>query len=1392
MKHDSNINTTTLVPTRFFFLVTVFLTFFWIGISLGSNPTIVSASEIETSGNDLFDFEAFIKETDITDGTEPFDNNNQAGNDNGSKNGVIRSFDTATYPIKVTINPKKVDKLNDIVLKITGTLENGISDQRVNARFSVGGYENIETGTVGFEQTYTISQTGNSVMIPVSIEVQGAKNGIKLKPNIQVQVVSVDGKDITKDNVITKFNKLPTITTSSRVSIKPYISAGLTGNGIPYYPYQAITGNPEDTENTHAFSVAFGIQKLDGKSDIRGASFPTGKINYRIDLSGYVYWDGGKNKGKSINLNFDDQDSPIYILDEQPIGSGTKRTGSPNTLFEGQEYLYPYVRNYGTANSNMPDLKPSTIEKESYRTVWNSGEWGIDKPTIAKEKVTYNGSNQDYIVGSTFPEYRSDGWTGSKLYGQNDKIFSTNAFLFLMPNEYRIGEANNPDGYANNVYYRATVTIESYVDDNGKEVPINKSGTTTVSERNNPDGSHSVQTTIFSYPNGKQLGTPNIGWGEVSKGDVSTILGEDIQYIAALGSSVVSYGGYDSVFRWNTDSFELTKSYADIGKRNILNLGYYDTALKRISNDTKNQLVYYGIAKFTDNSFESFTSKGKDDYEWYETYEEAIKHGEVGAMLNRVTAPTGPKWTSSARIPLKVKTTNIGSFTDKGTPNIILTNYYAYSDVDRKKEIDVTGNSSYKTPAIWSETGELIEKQTPVGGSINFETLAILNAETSSSISSDKSTYYNSEEVNWTINSSIILPVTGSPDGFDGSVQVQQILPKGLDYKVGSGKQGESPKEPKITKNTDGTTTLTWDLLVSGKNNRIDNVTYTTSINPFALSRGVQSSLTVKNIVSSSVDTRRENLRTSTQTINILKVGMVGIYENIDVDNGEKNSSFTVRMQPYTTIEEEYEVKGLTAIPLSGDDLGSIYQGNAFIEKLEVKGNNKVSIYLNNSLIKSSDPHEIDLTKNGWYKYTGKDQDISKAVSLLFHVEGVLANTDNVEVVMTIKTKDNNFGNMYLNETVINSATDYKLSPVSNKVKYTIRADAELNIERIQIYTANAAKTLPVKLRVNKDVFRERAINEPIKLVLYEKDTGIKVFEKPLTVGTLQRETDLEIPSQFLQTNSNRSYEARIEGYNMDRIYVKEEADKIDTLGYTASEKLIEQQAENNSELYYKGVIMTEREIDKDIEMYYETISLPIQKINSIKSGYGFLLNQKVKYTNDISLRNITPVPMEVLLDSRVVDGDFYEVENGKTKVELVAEENIEGNTVVQTLKYPKVFVQGEDGKILSELQYAELNNNGLTTEIVDGGNKVYVPIWIDELGSYNYLFRNTTPIGINEVNIAVSDTVDVTAYMYGHIGSETIENDEILIVPIDLENPFPDGLPNGWEESDLQWLQGN
>jgi hypothetical protein len=1372
---------------------------------VGSSASVAHAETGVEDGaiktHDLFEFEAFIKHDDVADGTEPFDDNDQAGNDSDPHNKIVRSWDTVTYPLKITINPKKADMLENIKLNITGELENGIVGDRVNARFAIGGTEDMAKKIVSLNQEYTIERTGNSIMIPVTIEAQGAKHGVTLKPDLKVEVVSIDGEKIS--GVSTSFHDLPGVTTSAQVNIKPYIGGGLAGNGIPYYPYAGISGDENEKRNTHAFSISWGVEKLPGKTDMRGATFPdpNGKINYEIEMNGYVAWDAKPRKTGTEHFDFTGRDSPFLLFDHQAINTNIQKVGRENMLADGESYRYTYRHNYSAPRSELPNLEKATIDKYGHHMVWDSGEWDVSSPDVGQNTVTYEGSNTGFIIGSTFPRYRSDGYTGSPIYGVNDRVFSSHSFIVMMANEYRIDGPNNPEEYANNAYYRAYVTLTGYEDENGNEMSFNKRVGITFSERNNPDGAYSVQNTFKAYPSNAQLGTPNRGWSTVSKGDASTLIGEDVYVNAALGQSVISYGGYQAVYRWNTDAFELTKEFAETGERALYNTGYYTPTLQLIRNNKETQKLLYGVAKFPDedNAFEIFTTKGIDDYAWYETFDEAVNHGPVGAYQMDVTAPTGAKWQGGGTFPLKVKHDNvkIGAENKSGTANIMVTNFYPYPSEDRSRRIDVTKNRSYHNPAIWDDTGTMVKKQSPAGSTVNFETLAIVPAETESVLSSDKTSYYNSETIHWTAENSIVLPESGVPDDLDSGVKVTHTLPKGLNYKVGSGKVGDVKTDPEVFSNPDGTTDLVWSLLVSNSTHTLENITFDTTINPFALStHGVQSSVTVKAVISSELDRRAEHLRTYTASVTVLKVGMVGIYESINKSYGDKNSDYTVTLSPYTTIEDEEGVTGLTHLPLSGDDLGSDYVGTVKMKQIDltsdrVHDDQPVTIYLNKDPVYSDKPHEVDVTKDGWYKYTGKQEELDGAVSLLFHVDGKMTNKDTIEIRLTVQTQDNEFGNQYLNETVINSDTDYRLSPVSNRVRYAIRADLELALERFQIYTNKADRGLPTNTRVGQVVLEPESVKDQnITLAIYDTETGEKVASKTYKQHELRNENAILIPPDGLVKADKRNYEVRLEGYDKNKIWVRDGEDAIDTDGYTSKEgTLTIDDADSHGDVKFKGVVMTERELRKDMAVFYETWNMKDIPEPTVKSGYGYSFNPRLLYANDLlnDVKNRIPdvnfsPEMSALVDHNLIDSslEYYDPDadyrdGDKVEVKFLRTESPGANKLDSSYQLPQLYLEQGTGLTFTGNQK---ENGEMTGLPLDAGHELYVPVWIDRVGIYDTVIRNEKPIGSNFMNVDLLRHVNVSAYMFSHTDSDTPEGDELLIHPMVQKD-----IPSDWDE---------
>lgn len=1357
--------------------------------------------------HDMFEFEAFIKHGDISFGTAPFDDNDEPGNDSSDDNGIVRTWDTVTYPLKITVNPKKADMLENIKLKISGTLENGVTDgNRINAKFAVGGKEDIDKGEVSFVQEYTIERTGNSIMIPITVEVQGAKHGVMLRPDIKVEVVSVDGQRI--NGVVTHFDELPSAMVSAKVSIKPFIGKGLAGQGLHYYPYSGITKNPDDKENVHAFALSWGITPLPNKSNIKGATFPDpkGKINYEITLSGEVAWD---SPAKTEKLDFTGRDTPFLILDQRPISTKTRSVGAKNTVLEGKSYVFDRSNNYSAPLSYMTSMS------QSHHSVWDSGEWEIEAPRIGKHTVKYDGYNTDYVIGSTFPRHRADGYTGSYLYGVNDRVFSSNAFMVLMPNEYRIGGPNNPDGKRNNVNYRASVKMLSYTDENGNTEDFENQQTvsTEFTERNEPSGNARLIATFFGEPGGATLGTPYIGDNGVSKGDASTINGMDVRFRVGFLHRTPIPGGYTNVYRWNTDAFELTKAYADRAEANIYESGYRNQFMERVKNDRVNQHVYYGVPKFgkEDNVFEKFTQKGKDDYDWYETYEEARQHGEVGAMMSDYQVYS-LSTNQAVTIPLRVKHENIGigSFTKDGSANIAVANSYHYPTEDRSVETDFTRDRAYHNPAIWNENGEMEKMQSPSRGSaVNFETLAVIPAESSTNLTSNKKTFYNSETIKWTAKSGIVIPESGLPDDLDTTVTIKHELPVGLDYVAGSGKIAGNNAEPEIVNHSNGKVTLVWRAMVDSKTHKIPNITFETSINPMALGSGIQSSLEVKSEIESELDMRPVHLRQSTTEVTIIKVGMVGIHQSIDKLHGDKNSDYTVTLRPYTTIEDELNVVGLTHLPSNDDSIGSEYDGDVSIKNIDVEAyrlhdKETVDIYLNRDWVYDDKPNRIDVTKNGWYKYTGEASELEGARSVYFIVNGLMTNHDDIRIHINVQTHDNEFGNVYMNETVINSATDYNLSPISNRVSYTIRPDWELEIERMEIYTNKKDEGLPVRVGIRQRVLASEDVvkNYDFDLVIRDKETGEQVASakiKQSDFGSLDpvlKNEELLIEPEFLteiDKGDSRRYEARITNFNDDKVWVK--APQLETDGYVATEKVYTNSDIEDGKVTDSAVTMTERTqmdgVTNDIVIVRETFTfgdLDIYTTPQVtKAGYGYQFTGDVTYenprTSSVNNRFIhhfgelnglkTSTDAEFITDNNLLDKTIaYYNEDGSTSVATphsIVDTSV--NTHKTDYEMEKIYIKRGSGETFTQSQFEDspspneyIDSSMIADSRYQYKNMLYVPVWAETGVIHNIGFKSSDVLGSNHVSFDFKGEVEVEASMFNHIDSKTTQKDEIMI----------------------------
>lgn len=1323
-----------------------------------------------------FVFEATVDASAVRDGTAPFDADDAPGNDADEHNGVVRTFDTVTYPVKITVNPTGAEPLKNVMVRLHGTLDNGVSAGRVNAGFAVGGY--VRDGVVSFEQEFTIPQTGSAVMVPVTVEVQGARNGTVMRPRFTVEVTSLDGRDITDDGVKATFAALPSFRVSGKVNVKAeWSSLDYVRDGT----LSAVIGGESD-DMLYKRGVALGLGILPGKTDARGSTFPDGRITYDVRVTGLVDWD----EAPDTALDFTGRDEPVGLFDNQPERDEENKVGYPGTEMDGVAY-YHWPSYTNTANASIRDyMNPDNVTRWASNSVWDSGTYTVSPLVVTSGAVAFSGQVDGYFIGNTFPRYRTDTYTGHTRFSENDKIFSTNNFLFRTPNEYRTGGKNNPDGRANTVHYTVTFTLRD-VSDGGVVTPIGKTYTTRITERNTLAGSFGTNNTFYGI-DGRDLGYTHPGDPHASTGDPSVVLGEDVLFRSYVYYYTILYGGMRVLYRWNPDSFELTPAYAARAKTDIMNYGYANKdGTARIRNNTARQSVRFGVQKTPSTALTDLARYALDDYNWFDDYEAARATGDVAAIESDIRDVIGSD-VYDVDIPLHVKTRRIGSLNEAGTPNMAWTTAYVYGDAARNVVYAPHVGRTVTRTTEYNADGEIVRLQSPVAFGVNFETLGVLNAELSSTLTPNKTTVYNSERVTWTAKNELLLPSLAALDAIDDGVTSTMTLPRGLDYVLESGRVGGVAVEPDVRLNADGTKTLTWAMLVSRTDGSLPDVSFQTSINPTALGTGASTSQTVSHTLASPLDTRSESLRTTSRTITILKVGMVGVYETLDKSHGKKDSAFTMTLAPFTTVEDERDVTGLTVLPATGDRYGSDFSGTARLSSLTVTGASArkyagaVRVWLNDAVVDNSRPHQIDTSTGGWYAYTGGAQDVSRARTVLFRVDGLLAPTDTVRVNLRVQTAGNAFGDVYQSETVLNSATNYGLSPVSNRVRYQIRADAELALERLRVYTDTQDNGLPASVRVRLTVLDAPAIvGQDVTLGVYDKTTGVKLTETRLALTAISRENGLTIPVTGVDKGAHRDIEVRLEGFDADSVAVPDEAARIDTEGHVATERRLGTgDRDASGAIRFTGVVMTERRLGASIDRFYEHITVPAPPTPRVKAGYAFEVAPRVTYENDVladvvsrlGIETTTPVAYSV--DRRLIDDSlvYYDDSELVARIPLVADAPVETATSVnRTYRLPEVFLSRASGTLFT----AEQVDAGLAPGVVvPAGRGVYVPTWIESANRYGVAVIGETPLGSHRMTFVQPGEVDVYAYMFAHADSETPVDDELLLEPMHKgDDPF-------------------
>lgn len=377
-----------------------------------------------------------------------------------------------------------------------------------------------------------------------------------------------------------------------------------------------------------------------------------------------------------------------------------------------------------------------------------------------------------------------------------------------------------------------------------------------------------------------------------------------------------------------------------------------------------------------------------------------------------------------------------------------------------------------------------------------------------------------------------------------------------------------------------------------------------------------------------------------------------------------------------------------------------------------------------------------------------------------------------------------------------NGATD----ETTRTINVEASASIEVGVKSIEVYTAKAEQGLPVymqlddKVLINNASRVEEALDSTVRIDILRNGTvhGFTTSK----VSKLLDGLHFSILPTGLVRNTAYDFTFVITNPGNNEIEIAAGADKIQVRATTAEERIINSAIDAT----YQGQIVAKRTINQPQLTQYETIKVETAKLQATVTGLGHSLDQSFVYTLPVNQHYKTAATLfnsssALSFDSKLIDS-YYQPNNivndraivNTVKTKSEATSNAAKSVITETLSYPKIFVEKNTGYLFSEMQKNVVDTR-ITQPLIDGGHKLYTPIWLDQIGTYDISYV-TGAMGVNKVSFTMSQDLKIEAYMFLHINSNTKAKDKFLLEPVNKKLPFPNGKPAGWSDSDVEWLK--
>lgn len=904
----------------------------------------------------------------LSDGIEPFDADDGAGDDSGPHNHIIRTFDSINYTLEYTTALKNTaETVDEAYMLVEFTLDcdpvkaefnrdtlNWCLDKKITYYYSDGTVSDAwDSSRLVEKQILTgkryLSMNGDRNAIPgvgtlsVGIYVKAAQNKDTICPDFRVWM---EGNE--EDLYRTTAGEAVTVSAAPRYNIK--LAKNSNCNYLGYFNPDG-TANAGDTAGSaygrlEGYALVLQLYNTMTDKGLKGIELPAGEIAFDL----------------TVTETLDDEDvtgSADYapILWDYRVNMGTSESGEL-----GRQMIVGGKNTTSYGSWAAPYNSGGAKDKEF--SCYNGGSIAITQD--AECANVYHVSIKDYtfdLEHFVFPTNNCGNTSGTLVYGANIGCFAAGYVQFVCQ------FARNVDT-TSNLYF----AIEA---DNLHAVSI--SGQATDTDQNVNDNKNGMNVTL--YPRG----------GISKRNYFYTNTGAQIASVWSYGDSyaypgqklwirsVLDYGGdnyltsVNILQKFDDKAFEIpagTDTYANVSYSNkqtqlgsirVLfaakpdGSGWVDE--KEMNATREEQLVYFDKA-------DTLKAAGYICVGYlYEIRDSKIYQGAGDAVAVTFNMPVDVR--KSAQINTVYQTTNdVRAWHD--APNVL-----SWCDVQSSGGRCGLGDSSWEqgnylegyikpSYTLYSDYGKSVYQDGSIvaghtGGYISGNSLLIIGCKTGVSIqvadttetaagTAQKSVYdldAGERTAAYVIHPSVSVVSANSEVETSGAltdVTVKAILPKGLAYIMDSA----SMTPLNVTENEDGSSTVSWLIKQQQVGTDMSDITFSCIIGAAGTPEDVQNNdtLTIAASITSDQDLRTINTKHgnySETTVSVIRLAASSISKAVEKSLVEEGEEITYILRYGNSAEEDVAgVRLYDILPFNGDGRGTAFSGNYLLDTISI------------------------------------------------------------------------------------------------------------------------------------------------------------------------------------------------------------------------------------------------------------------------------------------------------------------------------------------------------------------------------------------------------------------------------------------------------------------------